>query len=145
MPSTTDDLMRTRAAFETWRASQPGRRRIPEHLWQMALALLQQYSVSRVCRELGLSCQQLRLRLTNSASSANPKLQQAAHFLQVCVADLATSDRAIFGANSDNRHQVIEANLQMIYERRDGSRLTLRLPSSDWDRIAALCQSFMQG
>ncbi len=104
--ATIADLARTRSAFETWRASQSGhRRRIPEHLWQMALALLDQYSVSRVCRELGLNCHRLRFKLSNSANSANPAPQPVAHFLPVRVADFDPGDRTIFSADAESRYQ----------------------------------------
>lgn len=144
--ATIDDLTRTRSAFDTWRASRAGRRRrIPEHLWQMALALLPQYSGTRVCRELGLSYHQLRQRLTDSTTSVETEPQPPAHFLQVRAADLTTGDKTISSANGERRQQATATNLHMIYERSDGSRLTLSLPSSDWDHIAALCQSFMHG
>ena len=138
------DLARTRSAFDTWRASQPGRRRIPESLWNQALALLDRYTLSRVCRELRLSPKQLRQRKLSSARPLIPTAAGGPHFVQVRASDLSLAS-ATSRAATNSRHQSTEANLQMIFERTDGSRLTLSLPSSDWDHITALCSSFMHG
>jgi hypothetical protein len=52
----SDDLSRTRALFEQWRATRSGlREKIPEQLWQAAIALRDRYPVSQLCRELHLS------------------------------------------------------------------------------------------
>lgn len=141
MQSALDDLIRTRLAFDTWRAGQPGRRRIPDHLWDAALALLDRYSLSRVCRELRLSPKQLRQRKLSVARPLTLDAVSERHFVEMRASDLSLASAASPATNL--HHCSIEANLHMIFERTDGSRLTLRLPSSDWDRITGLCANFM--
>jgi hypothetical protein len=44
----SDDLSRTRALFEQWRATRSGlREKIPEELWQEVVALRDRYPVSQ--------------------------------------------------------------------------------------------------
>ena len=63
MASASDDLVRTRALFEQWRSTRQGRSKIPDELWQAAVALHGRYSASQLCRELHLSAGALRSRL----------------------------------------------------------------------------------
>src|SRR5437868_14318228 len=51
----SEELSRTRALFEHWRATRSGRGKIPEELWQAVIALRDRYSASQLCRELHLS------------------------------------------------------------------------------------------
>ncbi len=55
MPPASDDLVRTRALFEQWRAARQGRSKIPDELWEAVVALHGRYSASQLCRELHLS------------------------------------------------------------------------------------------
>jgi hypothetical protein len=52
MSALPDDLSRTRALFEHWRATRSGRGTIPEELWQAVIALRDRYSASQLCHEL---------------------------------------------------------------------------------------------
>jgi hypothetical protein len=63
------DLARTRTLFEHWRATRQGRSKIPDELWQAAVALHGRYSASQLCRELRLSAGALRSRLAKIASA----------------------------------------------------------------------------
>lgn len=82
MPAKTSiDLAQTRAAFDAWRANRPGRRRIPEHLWQMAIALLNEHSLSRVAHELRLSTKQLRRRKLTAIQPPFSDSANGLHFL----------------------------------------------------------------
>lgn len=58
-------LHQVRAAFADWRRERVGRARIPEPLWAAAVALLRQFSVSVVSRELQLNSKELRRRCNN--------------------------------------------------------------------------------
>ncbi len=63
MVSVSDDLARTRALFEQWRATRVGRPKIPDPLWEAAVALHGRYSASQLCRELHVSAGALRSHL----------------------------------------------------------------------------------
>ena len=137
------DLDRTRAAFDTWRASQPRRRRIPEHLWHEALTLLERYSISRVAHVLRLDPKQLRQR---KLAAGKPRLSDpsaAPSFVELRPTDLNVGQSALV-SSFNSSHHTADTDARLIFERSDGSRLTLYLPASDWDHITALCSSFMR-
>ncbi len=143
MPSTIDDLARTRSAFETWRSSHQGRRRIPDHLSSEALALLDRYSISRVAHELRLDPKQLRQRKLSAAQPLVPDIARGPHFVQMHGADLGIGTSAP-RAETDSHHYATETGMRLIFKRTDGSRLTLCLPAADWSQIAMLCANFMR-
>lgn len=140
---TSVDLAQTRAAFAAWRATQSGRRRIPEHLWQMAIALLDEHSISRVSHELRLNTKQLRQRKLTAAQPPRPDSANRHHFLPLSGADLSLGPAAPH-SQTDSRHLAAETGLRLICERRDGSRLVLCVPPSHWDHIEALCAAWMR-
>ncbi len=51
--------------FESWRKGKPKRRSIPEKLWQAAVELSGDYSVSQISRRLGLSSPKLKRRVSS--------------------------------------------------------------------------------
>ena len=54
------------ASFHQWRSQRSSRAElIPEHLWNMALALYPQYNRSKICHRLGLNGGQFKQRLDN--------------------------------------------------------------------------------
>ena len=141
--TSTDPLIRTRTAFETWRSSHAGRRRIPDHLWNAALALLSHYSLTRICRELRLSPKQLRQRQLSAARPLVPEAASGLQFVEMRATDLG-SGPSTFKAVANSPRHTAEPGLRLIFERADGSRLTLCLPASDSTPIAAICETFMR-
>jgi hypothetical protein len=129
-----DDLSRTRALFEHWRATRSGRGKIPEELWQAVIALRDRYPASPLCRELHLSAGALRARLREAAaqpaSAATPEFVP----LRLETLGLPVADRP---AKSS------EAFIRLVWERADGTRLRLLLPVSLWARAESLCQAFL--
>ena len=145
------DLARTRAAFDSWRARQPGRRRIPEHLWQMAIALLDIHPISHVARELRLSPKQLRLRKLSTTQPRSPNSATGPSFVQIQATDLAVgaaASRSAPAATSQTETYLpshcVEPEVRLVFERCNGDRLTLCLPASAWTRIETLCTSFIR-
>jgi hypothetical protein len=135
MPATlSDDLSQTRALFEPWRATRSGREKIPEPLWQAVVALHGRYSASQLCREWHLSAGALRARLREAggqlASAATPEFVP----LRLEALGLPVADRPATPA---------EAPLRLVWERADGTRLRLLLPTSLWARAESLCQAFL--
>ena len=55
--------------FESWRKGKPKRRSIPEKLWQAAVKLSGDYSVSQISRRLGLSYPELKRRVSSLPSA----------------------------------------------------------------------------
>jgi hypothetical protein len=131
----SDDLSRTRALFEQWRATRSGlREKIPEELWQAVVALRDRYPVSQLCRELHLSAGALRARLreaeTQPAAPATPEFVP----LRLETLGLPVADRPAKPA---------DASIRLVWERADGTRLRLLLPVSLWARAESLCQAFL--
>ncbi len=143
MPSPLDDLARTRINFETWRSSQPGRRRIPEHLWHAAVALLNHFPLSRVAHELRLSPKQLRQHRLSAGRPLVSEASNGLHFVEMCATGLSNGACAS-KTDSNSHHYSTETGLRMIFERPDGCRLTLCLPASEWDHITTLCTAFIR-
>ncbi|MBV9037312.1 MAG: hypothetical protein JO182_22670 [Acidobacteriaceae bacterium] len=131
----SDDLSRTRALFEHWRATRSGlREKIPEELWQAVVALRDRYPVSQLCRELHVSAGALRARLREAggqpASTATPAFVP----LPLEVLGLPVADRSATAPDTP---------IRLVWERADGTRLQLLLPASLWARAESLCQAFL--
>jgi hypothetical protein len=133
MSALPDDLSRTRALFEHWRATRSGREKIPEALWQAVIALRNRYPASPLCRELHLSAGALRARLRKAEA---PLLLRIPEFVPFPL--------EAFGLPVANRTVTpTEAPLRLVWERADGTRLQLLLPVSLWARAESLCQAFL--
>src|SRR3954453_15291926 len=130
----SDDLSRTRALFEHWRATRSGGGKIPEELWQAVIALRGRYPASQLCRELHLSTGALRARLREAeaqpVATANPEFVP----LPLEALGLPVANRTATPA---------EAPIRLVWERADGTRLQLLLPASWWARAESLCQAFL--
>src|SRR3954451_24481459 len=87
MSALPDDLSRTRALFEHWRATRSGREKIPEELWQAVVALRDRYPASQLCRELHLSAGALRARLREA--EAQPVATATPEFVPLPLEALA--------------------------------------------------------
>lgn len=137
------DLHFVRTEFEAWRARRIGRERIPESLWASAVALLDRYPLNLICRELRLSPKQLRKhRLANDQKPLQRK-QPKQTFLKLSPRELSTQNLSAYSVDSDSAHQLNTGACRVVFERIDGSRLSLTLPL-DWLKIEALCASFLR-
>lgn len=134
--TTADKLSTARAAFESWRTERSGKTKIPDKLWSMAVALLDDYAIAHVARELRLNQTQLRHQQLAGQPSAPIKAQIKAHtaFLEVPQ----------FVHVGNNASAVDSATLQLRIERVDGHRLTLSLSSSQADMLQSLVTAFMR-
>jgi hypothetical protein len=130
----SDDLSRTRALFEHWRATRSGREKIPEELWQAVIALRDRYPASQLCRELHLSAGALRARLRETEAQPAAPASPAFVPLHLETLGLPVADRPA---------QSIEIPIRLLWERADGTRLQLLLPASLWTRAESLCQAFL--
>ncbi|MBA3440939.1 MAG: hypothetical protein H0T92_13820 [Pyrinomonadaceae bacterium] len=129
-PSGHVDLLDLKAQLDTWRQSHRKRARIPDHFYTAAVSLLDRYSVSAICRETRLRPASLRKHAAplRAAAPTTPPTP----FLQLAPADLVP--RHTIAANSHAR---------LLFERADGSRLTLHLPTTDPAQLHALCATLL--
>src|SRR3954465_359891 len=105
MSALPDDLSRTRALFEHWRATRSGREKIPEKLWQAVIALRDRYPASQLCRELHLSAGALRARLREA--EAQPTAPAAPEFvpLPLEALGLPVANRVLSGRRLAQRRK----------------------------------------
>jgi hypothetical protein len=132
MPSASDDLARTRLLFEQWRATRVGRSKIPDELWQAAIALHGRYSASQLCRELRLSAGALRSRLPQTTPKTT--VSQPAFVPLPMEARSWPTPTSAPGAATE---------IRLVWERVDGTRLHLCLPAGQWAQVEALCTAFL--
>ncbi len=123
----TKELGQLRGRIEHWRASRGSQGRMPEALWEAAAAAAKKHGVSRVASELKLGYAGLKQRMQgHSVGGSAPRPAAAAPgFVEVSAAHLL--------APSSMAGTLIE------YSRRDGSKLTVKLPAgSPLDVLALL-------
>jgi len=137
------DLHVVRTEFEAWRARRIGRKRIPESLWASAIALLDRYPLTLICRELRISPKQLRKRRAADNQKPQQRKQSQQAFLELSSRALPTPQRSARSVAPDFAPPLTDGACRVVLERADGSRLSLTLPV-DWMRIEALCASFLR-
>ena len=138
------DLKTVRADFDAWRQRRTGRERIPDALWAAAVGLLDHHPFGVVCRTLRLSPRDLRQRRTAAGPPPARPRQGSNAFLELTARDLAPA-AGTWVKNRAPTHASpsVEALCDVVVERKDGSRLCLRLPV-DWSHIEALCAHFLR-
>lgn len=133
-PDPSSDLARVRALFEQWRARRSfPNQRIPQELWDAAVALLDSCPLQRVARELRLSVP--RLRHQRDVLSPTEREAPRPHFVALPP---SASSSALPSATSPS-----ERSARLVLERPDGARLSLSVPADDAERLDALCRAFL--
>ena len=118
----TSDLNRVRAEIEAWRAHRKGRERIPEALWEEVMALLNEYPLKVVCRELKLSPPQVRNR-----RQGKEKRRAGEKFLELTPRDLVQMPGVVQSGVMESEGNQTRGRGRVVIERRDGSRLSVSL------------------
>ncbi len=139
-PVDLSDLSDLSAQLDAWRQSHRKRARIPDHFYKTAVSLLDRYSVAAICRETRLRPASLRkhsapARPLKTSSKPQPK------FLHLNAADLLPPHASTPAPNSTS---VAEAPARLLFERADGSRLTLHFSSADPAQLEALCLTLLR-
>lgn len=146
------DLATVRAELEVWRANRKGKERIPEKYWEAAIALLEHYSYNQIHKELNLNTTQLKKRVAAKAITT-PQRQTQKHN---AVADSRSSNQAFLkvaggelinslpSTNTAQLPKATEPACRIVFERADGSRLSLNLPV-ELNLIQSICHSFLKG
>jgi len=98
-----------------------------------SVALHGRYSASQLCHELRLSAGALRSRLAETVSE-KPSSRPA--FVPVHTEACNWSAPTV--------PLVSVAEIRLVWERADGTRLHLSLPASQWTQAEALCTAFLR-
>ncbi len=139
------DLSDLKAQLDAWRQSHRKRARIPDHFYKTAVSLLDRYSVSAICRETRLRPASLRKHAapahvapTSFSDAAPPQTS----FLKLNAADLVSPPLP----PAAHRHApaASDSSSRLLFERADGSRLTLHLASPDLQHLEALCLTLLR-
>lgn len=114
-----------RQRFEHWRSHRERLSRIPEPLWQDAVALAKEFGVHRTARALRLNYDALKAR-TGAASAEEPGSTQPATFIELVPGAVAGAGQCV--VEFDDGH---------------GARMYVRLEQADATVLAALAGALM--
>lgn len=130
------DLLKLKARFEAWRKTRSSRIPIPDELRREAIALLDRYSASMICRVCRLHPRSLKEPLPSKpARQATPTATSHTFFpLPAATLSQATVSTPLHSPD----------DCQLLLERPDGARLTLTLPALDPATLSSLCSQFLR-
>jgi hypothetical protein len=134
------DLNSVRAEFENWRTQRKSRERIPENLWAAAISMLDYYPITKVSRELKLNLKQLKKRSKHNGKVERQNHKSKKAFLEVSAGDLVKTLPLSQNAEVSNAS---ETTCRIVFERSDGSRLSLSLPL-ECNLIESICFNFLR-
>jgi len=84
-------LSRARRQFDRWRSRQPNKRaRLPEDLWQKAVALAHKYGLNKTARALGLKYYSLKRHLEAAATDRTEPGGTQCGFLELLPSPVTT-------------------------------------------------------
>jgi hypothetical protein len=139
-------LQELKTELDAWRTQQTGRKQIPQHFWASAYELLNHHSIGAVSRELRLDYKKLKKHLLSSNNIAHNSSTPPT-FLELAASELAKSDQPTLHCDLHSDSLILpqaREACRIIFERSDGNRLTLHLPT-DWLKIEAICNNFLRG
>ncbi len=135
--SVSVDLPDLKNQLEQWRGSHRKRARIPDHFYKIAVSLLDRYSVAAICRETRLRPASLSKHAAATRAVAAPPVMPpppaSSPFLQLNASELVP-----------HHAPPIDSPARLLFERADGSRLTLHLGAADPAQLEALCATFLR-
>ncbi len=134
------DLPDLKAQLDQWRQSHRKRARIPDHFYASAVALIGRYSVAAICRETRLRPASFRKHAAPPPVVESPpaSLPQAS-FLHLNAADLRSLPPV-----ARSPAPTYDPSSRLLFERADGSRLTIHLTSADPAHLEALCVTLLR-
>ncbi len=144
------DLNEVRAELQNWREHRKGKKRIPEKYWNAAIALLDVYPFHKIRKELNLNSKQLKQRAEAkgkapqrrpTASKGVQEIEKAKPtFLTVSAENLINREPISTTPQLPNGSEKI---CRIVFERADGSRLSLSLPV-ELNLIQSICNGFIK-
>jgi hypothetical protein len=129
------DLLKLKAQFEHWRKTRSTRSRIPAHLRQAAIDLLDRYSASAICRACRLHPHTLKPPAVSTPSPRKSTATTAQVFFPLPAPEMLPPHYWSHQAQADCR---------LVLERPDGARLTLALPQIEPTMLETLCSNFLR-
>ena len=121
------EIEAVRERIEEWRRTRAKRSRVPEDLWQAAVALAGEHGAWRISRALRVRYEGLKSRAMTPAPSPTPT--SAPGFVDMT--------KVLVGVGAEGGSTTVDLS------RADGTRLLLRLPSGAVD-VQSLIRAFSQ-
>lgn len=122
-------ISQVRRRIDYWRETREKRSRMPEHLWEAAVALAEEHGVYPVARGLRVSYESLKHRAAASAKNHTAPHQVPAGFIEL-------SPMATVGMRP-----VSGAFVELVHP--DGAKLTINLPAENELDVASLAGVFL--
>lgn len=108
--------------FEQWRSRQETRRRLPEHLWSLAVELAREYGVSKTARILQLDYQRLKQRTQQPVFKNYTPEPSSMQFMELMPESLSRR---------------VECTVEC--EQEHCAKIRIELKGSEWPDLASLC------
>jgi hypothetical protein len=137
------ELLELKNQLDLWRAAHRKRARIPAHFYATAVSLLDRCSLSLICQQTRLRPASLRKHAAAEGSVAPPEEPPQPAFFHLPATALSPQTCAASSAARAPGTSAQESHARLLLDRSAGARLTLTLPTADWDRIQAMCLAFL--
>lgn len=138
---TRPDLDDVHAQFEAWRAAKRGRRVIPERLLRAAVALLDRYPPSTICRRLRLNATRFaRARQSLAGKHAKARGGGGA-FVELAALGVAASEPQLSLVRLDALNRGAEC--RVVLEPATGGRLSVELARVDAAWLEVACRALL--
>lgn len=123
------DVVALARRVERWRAEHPPRSHLPKDLWAGAISLARIHGPYSVARDVRVRYETLKDRLEQAVTAEVDEPASGEPFIELAPSQLLGP--------------VAEQHLVVEVERRDGTRLTVRLPKSTPLDVVALAQAVL--
>ena len=123
----TPTLEQVRQCFESWRQRRKKRTRIPQSLWQSAIALSGEYSICHLSKALRVNYTTLK----NKVENTNPPEEHPANILPASFIEIPAPIAPS-----------LEATIEMI--KRDGSVMRMHIKGSGCSDLIELGKAFWE-
>ena len=108
--------------FQQWRSQQATRRRLPAHLWSLAVELAREYGVSKTARILQLDYRRLKQRTQHPVFKNYTAETPPMPFVDLIPGSV---------------HRSVECTVEC--EHAHGAKIRIQLQGLDWPDLATLC------
>jgi len=123
-------LEAARGAFQQWRASRPGRQRIPESLWAVAVQAAGEFGINRTAKTLRIDHGRLKRRVVAKGARTAPAAAGAA--------EMPTFVELPSGMGPNHGRSVVQL------EDRTGSTMRIEIRTLNAADVVALARSFWE-
>jgi hypothetical protein len=126
----TQQFLKDKKRFDSWRSRRPKRSAIPDRLWRLAASHVNEYGLNKVSREFGVNYSKLKEKILELKSNTLPSSVVKPAFVELALPKQQPSPVC---------HS---SRLRFVFERTDGNRLSLEGDQLDPLFFEKVIQSF---